>query len=151
MYQKVKTLMAETAKTALTIVIDAMAKRRYAESESFGERLQRLRKAKGFTQRELATAVGTSQRMIAYYETQSGTPAAPVLLKLAETLGTDANELIGLEKPKRSKADASAPEDIRLWRKLRQVETLSATDRRQVLQFIEALVERNALKREKSS
>ena len=42
------------------------------KEESFGERLARLRKAAGYSLRELATEVGTSHRMLVYYEKHSG-------------------------------------------------------------------------------
>lgn len=118
--------------------------------ETLGERLRRLRKARGFTQTELAQAIGSSQRMITYYERHDGIPAAPVLLKLAETLGATPEELLGLKRT-RQRAEPESPENLRLWRKLRQVERLSPIERRQVLQLIEALVERSELRRQKAS
>jgi len=118
--------------------------------ETLGERLRRLRKARGFTQVELAQAIGVSQPTVAYYETEDGLPGATHVLKLAEVLGASPEEILGLEKGRR-KTEPESPENIRLWRKLKQVERLSPTERRQVLQLIEALVERNQLRREKAS
>lgn len=120
------------------------------EPESFGARLRRLRTAKGFTQTELADAVGTSQPLIAHYERRDGVPGPVLLLKISEALGTSAEELLGIEKGRRRAAPES-PDNLRLWRKLRQVEKLSAAERKQVLQLIDALVERSALKRERTS
>jgi len=120
------------------------------KEETLGERLRRLRKARGFTQTELAMAIGSSQRMVTYYEKHDGIPAAPVVLKLAEVLGATPEEILGLSRPRR-RVEPESPENIRLWRKLKQVEKLSPTERRQVLQLIEALVERNELKRQKAS
>lgn len=51
-----------------------MAKRKVQgtdSSESFGARLTRLRKAAGYSLRELATEVGVSHRMLVYYEKHS--------------------------------------------------------------------------------
>lgn len=118
--------------------------------EPFGARLRRLRKAKGFTQVELAAAIGSSQRMVTYYETHDGVPAAAVLLKMAEVLGVEADELLGI-KSVRMRQEPESPENIRLWRKLRQVEQLPPSERRHLLQIIEAMVERHALRREKAS
>jgi hypothetical protein len=39
------------------------------------------------------------------------------------------------------------PQSLRLVRKLHQIETLPSKERRSVLQYIDALVERQALKR----
>lgn len=118
--------------------------------ETFGLRLRRLRKAKGFTQVELAEAIGVSQPTIAYYEREDGVPGALQIVKLAETLDIAAENLLGLKQPRR-RTEQESPENLRLWRKLRQVEKLPPSERRQVLQFIEALVERQALRRDKAS
>lgn len=115
-----------------------------------GERLRRLRKAKGFTQTELAQAIGSSQRMITYYERHDGVPAAPVVLKLAEVLGATPEEILGIEKSRR-RAEPQTPENLRLWRKLKQVEKLPPQERRDVVRLIEALVERHILKKQKAS
>ena len=119
------------------------------KDETFGARLRRLRKARGFTQIELAAATETSQRMITHYERHDGEPGGPVVLRLAEALGTSPEELLGIRATRRTK-NAESPESLRLWRKLRQVEALSPTERRDVLRYIEALVERSQLKREKT-
>lgn len=123
-----------------------MARKKHVEAESFGDRLRRLREGRGFTQRELAEAAETSQRMIAYYETHSGTPAGPVLLKLARSLKVSPDELIGLKAEERT-AEPSSPQNLRLWRKLKRVEKLPAAQRRTVVQLIDALVEGEARKK----
>lgn len=88
--------------------------------------------------------------MITYYEKHNGIPDTPVVLKLAEILSAHARGILELEKGRR-RTEPETPENIRLWRKLKQVERLSPTERRQVVQLIEALVERNALRREEAS
>lgn len=125
--------------------IPAVAKRKNPVSRAFGARLIAARKAKGLTQAELARQVGTSQRMIAYYETQHGTPSGPVLLRLAETLAVDPNELIGLASAPSAQPDT--PTDLRLWRKLRRVESLPPDQRKTVVQLIDALVDRQPAKK----
>ena len=113
-------------------------------ADTLGERLRRLRIERGYSLRELGKEVGTSHRMIAYYEIQGGNPPADVVVKLAKALSVSADSLLGLKNANR--AAAAHPENVRLLRKLRQVEKLPLKDRRSVLQFIEALVERQALK-----
>lgn len=116
------------------------------KDESFGVRLRRLRVAKGYTESELGKTVGTSHRMIAYYEIQGGNPPADVVAKLATALGVSADELLGLEPPHKQKGGDGA-ENLRLMRKLKAVKLLPPKERRRVLQFIELVVEREALKR----
>jgi transcriptional regulator with XRE-family HTH domain len=56
-------------------IATAMPRKQYGET-SFGERLQSIRRARGFTQGQLAEAAGTTLRAIFYYETEAGSPPA---------------------------------------------------------------------------
>ena len=105
-------------------------------TDRFGDRLTRLRKARGFTQTELGELVGISQRMVYYYERQSGRPPAHVLPKLADALKVSVDELVGYERLK----EGHAPRNARLWRKLREVEKLGEADRKALLRFVDALL-----------
>jgi len=64
-------------------------------AQGFGSRLAELRKAAGYTQTQLADALGISQRMVAYYESIEDNPLVRILLLLSETLGVSADELLG--------------------------------------------------------
>ena len=70
----------------------------------FGARLTTLRKAAGYTQVELATALGTTQRMIAYYESRAEKAPAALLPKMAEVLGVSADEILGIKPLKHGKS-----------------------------------------------
>jgi DNA-binding transcriptional regulator YiaG len=54
---------------------------------TFGQRLYALRTQRGLTQMELAKALGTTQRVISYYETKGELPPPDVLIALVRTLG----------------------------------------------------------------
>jgi transcriptional regulator with XRE-family HTH domain len=109
------------------------------DHESFGERLARIRKARGYSQYTLADEIGISQRMVAYYEAQTGRPPAHLLPKIAEVLDVTADELLGISELK----DAEGARNSRLWRKLRQVEKLPPSDRRALLKMLDALLAQN--------
>jgi len=64
-------------------------------TQGFGSRLAELRKAAGYTQTQLAEALGISQRMVAYYESIEDNPLARILVLLAGTLGISTDELLG--------------------------------------------------------
>jgi transcriptional regulator with XRE-family HTH domain len=115
----------------------------------FGERLASLRKAAGFTQVEFAAELGISQRMVAYYETPNATPPANLLPNIAAALGVSIDALYGREAPKRRLAKQEG--DSRLRRRLLAIEKLDAADKRQVLQLIDAFIERGQLKRKVES
>ena len=111
--------------------------------ESNGQRLARLRRAAGFSQRSLAQHLGVSQRMIAYYEAQAGRPPAHLLPALAEAFGVSADELLGVA----SAAASDKPKNQRLWRRLRQIEELPPKERKELSQIIDVYLERHQLRR----
>lgn len=112
-------------------------------ANGFGERLSGLRKAAGITQTALAEEIGISQRMMAYYESPTAYPPANLLPVIAAALGVSVNALLGVETAKR----LTKATDTRMQRRLQQIEKLDASDKRQVLQLIDAFIERGQLKR----
>ena len=110
--------------------------------ETFGQRLRRIRESRGFSQEQLGREIDVSQRMIAYYENHAEKAPAHHLTKIAQVLSVTIDELIGF-KPVKENGDKK---NSRLWHKLRQVESLAVKDRKQVLQLIDTLVERDKLK-----
>jgi len=110
-------------------------------ASAFGARLTELRKAAGYTQAELATALDTTQRMIAYYETRAEKAPAALLPQMAQALGVSVDVLLGLKAAKKTKKP-----DTRLQRRLQQIEKLGPKERRQLLQVIDAFIEREQLR-----
>jgi transcriptional regulator with XRE-family HTH domain len=110
--------------------------------ESFGDKLARIRKAAGFTQRELARELGISQRMVAYYEGQTEHPPTKLLPEIARVLRVSTDELLGLES---GAAPRKRQPDTRLLRRLKQIEELPAPVKRQLIQVIDTFIERERL------
>lgn len=123
----------------------AMPKTAKEETMTFGQRLAQLRKARGFTQQELADETGLSRRMLAYYERQSQHPPTTHLPTLARALKVSADELLGTTAITQK---SGRKPDTRLERRLQQIEKLDAADKRQVIQLIDAFIERGQLKRQ---
>ena len=120
-----------------------MPRKLHAEaSAGFGVRLAELRKAAGVTQTALAAEIGISQRMMAYYEGPIAQPPANLLPLIARALGVSIDALLGVESSRR-RAKAS---DTRLQRRLAQIEKLPVQERRQILQVLDAFIERGQLK-----
>jgi len=119
-----------------------MPKRKTPVIESFGERLAQLRKAAGYTQVEFAAEVGITQRMVAYYEAPGAQPPAHLLPQMAQALGVGVDELLGAAPVRRTKKIGNS----RLERRLQQIEKLPPQEKRQVLQVIDAFIERGQLK-----
>jgi transcriptional regulator with XRE-family HTH domain len=91
------------------------------------------------TQTELAKALNTSQRMIAYYEKHSLELPARYLPQMAKALGVTADQLLGVEPVK-----TASPQEGRLLRKLKEVNRLPAKDQNAVIYYIEALLTKQA-------
>lgn len=64
-------------------------------NDTFGMRLARLRSKNGMTQRDLGAAVGISWSQVSRYESGKARPRLPVLMKIADALGTDIESLNG--------------------------------------------------------
>jgi transcriptional regulator with XRE-family HTH domain len=64
-------------------------------SETFGQRLKRIRKAKKLTQRTLAEKVGVNHHLISHYERETNKPNMSTLEWLCEALDVTATELLG--------------------------------------------------------
>lgn len=120
-----------------------MARKKTAQDsdETFGRRLARLRKAAGYTQRQLAPKLGISQRMLAYYESQTQRPPAALMPALAQELGVSADQLLGLEPLREGRVS-----DVRLRRRIVQLEKLPAKEKREVIKILDLFIERNQLR-----
>ncbi len=105
--------------------------------EPFGKRLAKLRKSAGYSQRALAAELNISYRVIAYYEGETTYPPAHLLPQLAKALGISTDQILGVEKIKESN---SMIRDNRLWRRFSQVEKLPASERRPIIQIIDAVL-----------
>jgi transcriptional regulator with XRE-family HTH domain len=119
----------------------------YADSEHFGSKLSKLRQAAGYSQRELAKVTGISQRMIAYYEKQPQFPPMHVIAQLSDALGIPAQELLSF---KNKKAGAKV-KDMRIRKRLEQIDDLEEKEKRQVIQLLDTFIEKNRLKQAMSS
>lgn len=62
----------------------------------FSERLLKLRREKGLSQKELGDLLGVSNKAISKWENGESMPKTETMLKLAGLLGIDGNELLGI-------------------------------------------------------
>ena len=104
---------------------------------AFGKRLFALRKAGGLTQVQLAEALGTTQRVISYYETDAELPPSTAIIPLARVLEVSTDELLGL-KPTEPNGNSSVQKQ-RLWKRLQKMEVLPTKDQRAVIRLINSL------------
>ena len=67
--------------------------------ESFGQRFQRLRKAKGYTQEQIAEKVNISYQAVSKWENDISSPDISILGELANILEVTVDELLGRVDP----------------------------------------------------
>ncbi|PCJ19788.1 MAG: hypothetical protein COB02_06245 [Candidatus Cloacimonadota bacterium] len=112
------------------------------ELKKFGSKLSFLRKKAGYTQTTLGKAIGTSRRTIAYYEKEASQPPIQLLKKLAKVFGLQVDELLGNNEDCN---DSLKPRSSRLARRMSQIERLPPQEKRQLLQIIDAYIDRDNL------
>lgn len=62
---------------------------------NFGQRLKKIREEKGFTQKQFAEKIGSTERGIQHYESGDREPAFRVILSILDNIDVDANYLLG--------------------------------------------------------
>jgi transcriptional regulator with XRE-family HTH domain len=117
-----------------------MPRKKQRESD-FGKRLVAIRKARGFTQVQLAEKADTTQRAISYYENEAGYPPAPAVIALARALSVSTDELLGVKTAKVT-SEKEDPEVRRVWKKFQQIASLPDKDQRAVIRLINSLAQR---------
>ena len=105
-------------------------------NESFGERLARIRKDRGFTQAELAEKTGLIQALVSDYELDKLRLRADMTVRFALALEVSTDELLGL-KMARSNGRRSSR---RVQRRLEQIEQLPSAHQRALLKTIDIYV-----------
>ena len=66
--------------------------------ETFGQRLQRLRKNAGLTQEEVATKLNITGQAVSKWENDVSAPDISVLVELSDILGVSLDDLLGKER-----------------------------------------------------
>ena len=131
------------------------------DSATFGIRLAKLRRARGLTQIQFAQAIGIGQSVVSYYEVRAEAPAGPLLMRMAQTLGVTADELLGAAPlPKSATAPARQPSAVPAgldpavrrywWPRIQRLMALPEKDKRAVLRMLDTMT-KNAGSKENSA
>jgi transcriptional regulator with XRE-family HTH domain len=104
--------------------------------ETFGQRLARLRKSKGYTQVELAKKMDIVQVLISDYERDKLRPYHEMIARFAKALEVSADELLGLALKKNGNNGAS----LKLIRRMKKIEALPAVQQKILLRTIDTFL-----------
>lgn len=66
-------------------------------TETMGERIARLMKAKNLSQKEFAQAIESTEASVSRYLSDARDPGAKALVKIANVLGVTTDEIVGKE------------------------------------------------------
>ncbi|HVG06799.1 MAG TPA: helix-turn-helix transcriptional regulator [Thermoanaerobaculia bacterium] len=110
-------------------------------AESLGGRIARLRRAKGWNQKELADRVGAKPTQISKYERGNYLPRPDLLPKLGEVLGVSLDYLMT------GRSGGEPRRDVRLRERVEALETLPETQRSNLVAFLDALLAAHQLLR----
>ncbi len=130
----------------MTLTFSVGMPRKARQGSDFGQRLAAIRRERGFTQVQLAEAIGSNQRLVSYYENVADYPPAGVIADIARVLKVSTDELLGLKAVRIDKAKEE-PEVRRLWKKFQQILQLPEKDRRAVIRLVNSLVSAKAAQR----
>jgi transcriptional regulator with XRE-family HTH domain len=104
--------------------------------QALGGRIALLRKSQGYTQAELARAIGVSQQAIFSYELAERRVSVFVLTRIAKFFALPLEELAGMASPERASKRRLSP---RAMRHAERLQGLSRTQQRFVVRIIDVL------------
>jgi transcriptional regulator with XRE-family HTH domain len=107
------------------------------QKTKLGDRIIELRKAKTWSQTQLADKVGVSYAQIGRYETKDSQPPAQVLKKIAEALDTTVDYLLNGNTEDKAKATLVDAEMIRYFK---EMDTLPQDDKTALLRVMSGFI-----------
>lgn len=108
-------------------------------AEGLGGRLSQLRRAKGWSQRELGDRLSLRGSQISKLERGSFTPRVDLLPRLSETLGVSADYLLT------GRSFGEPQRDFRIRDRVEALEALPEPQRVHLIEFLDALVSAHEL------
>lgn len=114
-------------------------------NETVGQRIARLRKARGLTQTELAARIGIIQTLVSDYENENLRLSAEMAARFAQALAVSLDELMGLKTPKKTAAKTESGElSLKLVRRLKGIEQLPPAQQKALLRTIDVFLQNAA-------
>ncbi len=107
------------------------------DDEPIGQRLARLRKEKGYTQKELAERMGLLQALISAYENEKIRLNSEMIIRFAKAFNVSADEILGLRSEKRKGKTAS----LKIMRRVNKIESLPESKQKALLKTIDVFLE----------
>lgn len=104
--------------------------------ETLGERLARLRKERGLSQKQLAEKMGLIQSIISSYELNVRKPTYKMIARFAVVFGVTTDLIIGLKSNGKEKMKLN----LRLMKRIHKIEKLSEYKQKKIISVIDSLL-----------
>ena len=105
--------------------------------ETIGQRLARIRKKKGYTQKALAGQMGLIQPLVSAYEREKIRLNAEMLIRFSKALRVSADEILGLERNGSRDTNVS----VRMMQRVNKIESLPSAQQRTILRTIDLMLQ----------
>jgi transcriptional regulator with XRE-family HTH domain len=106
--------------------------------ETFGQRLAKIRKAKGYTQTELSKKIGLTQGLVSDYELDKLRPYHEMIIRFAIALDVSSDEILGLKEYK-TNGNGRKPAS-KLLRRMNKIEQLPDFKQKVLLNTIDTFL-----------
>lgn len=110
--------------------------------DEIGKRISIFRKQQGLSQKELAKKIGINRTLLTDYEIGRLHLNDEMIIRLSTALAVSSDAILGL-----ALADYKEP-DLKITRRLKELETLPHSDQKKILDHIKDLVDKNNLKKQ---
>lgn len=108
--------------------------------ETIGQRIARLRKERGLTQKSLAEKIGTTQSIITDYERGRIRLYDEMVARFAIALKVSADDILGIKKQKVE----NALSDLKITNRIRQIQELPTGKKRSIFDIIDSYLKANS-------
>ena len=105
--------------------------------ESIGQRLARIRKERGYTQKQLAERIGLIQELISRYEKEKIRLTVEMLIRLLDALDVSADEFLGRDQ---MKAESNRV-NLRLVKRMQRIERLPTSKQKTILSSLDMMLD----------
>jgi len=102
--------------------------------EALAQRIKKLRKLRGLTQKELADSIGITRDILASYESGRAHLNDDVIIRFALALQVSSDELLGL---KEHESLVSQPPNVRLMKRMQKIQNLPPADQKALIKNID--------------
>ena len=110
----------------------------------FGERIAALRHERGWTQPELAERLGTTVKMVTYYEREAQNPTHKTIGQFAQVFDVSPAELLGQTASAARRAKAKPGPPSRLHRLTERLAELPRQKQKVVVEMLEGFLQKSS-------